>query len=223
MDILFFAAISLYVFWKLREQFGRVDEEEKKQVQEKISRKKELIAAVQSQVMAIQKKVVEQSETQKAANEKIILSFVDQASHEQFRKILILCNISAESFFSGAKSTFENVIKSFATADLVMLRMMLSDKVFEGFESAINSRKTLEQNLITNVIAVSDAKIISAQLLDNVATVTISFVSKQINYVTDKEGKIIEGRKDEIRELNDVWTFRKDIGVINKNWVVLAT
>lgn len=223
MDILFFAAIALYVFWKLREQFGRVDEEERKQVQEKISRKKELIAAVQTQVMAIQKKVVEQSEAQKAANEKTILTLVDQSSQEAFRKILIMCNISADAFIAGAKSTFENVIKSFAAGDLAMLRLMLSDKVFAGFENAINSRKSAEQTLVSNLIAVNEVRIISAQLLDNIATVSISFVSKQINYVTDKEGQIIEGRKDQIRELSDVWTFKKDIGVINKNWVVLAT
>lgn len=221
MDILFFAAIALYIFWKLREQFGRVDEEEKKQVLEKVSRKKEIIAAVQNQVMAIQKKVVEQTDAQKQANEKIINS-IDEASQENFRKILTLCNISAEFFLIGVKSAFEMTIKSFATADLSTLKLLLSDKVFVGFEQAINHRKTLEQNLISNVIAV-DAKIISASIFENSAVIVISFTSKQINYITDKDGQIVEGRKDEIRELNDVWTFKKDIGVTNKNWVISAT
>jgi predicted lipid-binding transport protein (Tim44 family) len=60
-------------------------------------------------------------------------------------------------------------------------------------------------------------------MLENTAVVVISFVSKQINYITDKDSKIIEGRKDEIRELNDVWTFKKDINATNKNWVISST
>lgn len=222
MDIIFFAAIAFYVFWKLREQFGKVDEEEKKQVQEKVSRKKEIINAVQNQVMALQKKTLEQDEVQKAANEKIITT-IDEASQESFRKILTSCNISAEFFLTGIKSAFEMVVKSFATGDLTTLRLLLSDKVFEGFEQAIKQRKTLDQNLVSNVIAISEAKIVSASMIDNSAVVVVCFVSKQINYITNKEGEIIEGRKDEIRELSDVWTFKKDTGAANKNWVIVAT
>jgi len=221
MDILFFAAIACYVFWKLREQFGKVDEEEKKQIQEKVSRKKEIITAVQNQVMSLQKKVIEQTDAQKQANDKII-SLIDSESQEHFRKILTLCNISAEFFLNGVKSAFEMVIKSFATADAPTLKLLLSDKVFAGFEQALSQRKIAEQSLVSNVIAV-DAKILSASMLENTAVVVISFVSKQINYITDKDSKIIEGRKDEIRELNDVWTFKKDINATNKNWVISST
>lgn len=222
MDILFFAAIALYVFWKLREQLGRVDEEEKKQIQEKVSRKKEIIAAVQTQVMALQKKVVEQSDAQKQASEKIIAT-LDEASQEQFRKILALCNISAEFFLTGVKSAFEMSVKSFAAADLVTLKLILSDKVFESFEQAIIQRKLLEQTLVSNVISIDEAKINSVSLLNNSAVVVMSFISKQINYVTNKDGEIIQGKKDEIKEMKDVWTFKKDIGTNNKNWVISAT
>ncbi len=222
MDILFFAAIALYVFWKLREQFGKVEEEEKKKIQDKVSRKKEIINAVQNQVMSLQKKAVEQDEAQKAANEKIILT-IDEAHQESFRKIITACNISAEFFLTGIRSAFEMVVKSFAAADLATLRLLLSDKVFEGFEQAINQRKNVEQNLVSNVIAVNEAQVVSASMRDNSAVVVISFVSKQINYVTNKDGEIIEGRKDAILELKDVWTFKKDFSVTNKNWVIAAT
>jgi predicted lipid-binding transport protein (Tim44 family) len=50
-----------------------------------------------------------------------------------------------------------------------------------------------------------------------------SITSKQINYVSDKEQKIIEGKKDEISEINDIWTFKKDIKSPNPNWLVSAT
>ena len=44
-----------------------------------------------------------------------------------------------------------------------------------------------------------------------------------INYFTDKADQIIEGRKDEISEMHDIWTFKKDLASQNPNWVVSAT
>ncbi|NBV05979.1 MAG: Tim44 domain-containing protein [Proteobacteria bacterium] len=222
MDILFFAAIAFYVFWKLRDQFGKVDEEEVKKVKEKVSRKKEIIAAVQSQVIGLQKKIIEQTEAQNKINEQII-SEVEFGSQDHFRKILASCNISAEFFLNGVKSAFEMTLKSFASEDLATLKILLSEKAFAGFEQEIKRRKAAEQKLVTNLISIDKAQIISASLLNNIAVVTISFVTKQINYITDKSEKIIEGQKDQIKELNDVWTFKKDISLTNKNWVVSAT
>ncbi len=222
MDILFFAAIALYVFWKLREQFGNVGEEEKKRIEENISRRKELITAVHNQVISIQKKITEIAESQKQADEKLIAS-IEPESQEPFRKILLSCAISAEMFMQGVKSSFEMVIKSFASKDKETLRMLVSDKVFEAFISAIENRTSQETNLVSNVIAITDAKIIAVSLVNTNATVVVKFISKQINYVTNKDGAIIEGRRDEIKELEDVWTFTKDLAVQNKNWVVSAT
>ena len=222
MDILFFAAVAFYIFWKLREQFGKVDEEEKKQIQERISRKKEIIAAVQNQVTLVQKKLVEQNEAQKLADEQII-SAVEPSSQESFRKALTACNISAEFFLNGVKSTFEMVIKAFAANDLASLKLMLSDKIYSGFEQAIIQRKIEDKTLISNVISIDKAEIISATLLGNNASVVIKFISKQINYFADKAGVMIEGGRDEIKELTDVWTFKKDITAANKNWVISST
>jgi predicted lipid-binding transport protein (Tim44 family) len=222
MDILFFAAVAFYVFWKLREQFGKVDEGEKKQIDEKISRKKEIIEAVQSQVMTVQKKLAEQNEAQKQINEKII-STLEAGYQDHFRKILTACNISAEFFLNGTKSTFEMVLKAFSSADLQGLKLLLSDKVYAGFEQAINQIKSEEKTLVNNLISVDKAEIVSVSLLNNTALVVIKFVSNQINYIADKTGQIIEGRKDEIKELTDVWTFKKDIVANNKNWVISST
>ena len=222
MDILFFAAIAFYVFWKLREQFGKVDESEKQKVQEKVSRKKEIISAVQNQIALVQKKVVEQNEAQKQTDDKIIEN-LDTTAQEQFRKILTACNISAELFLNGVKSAFELTIKSFVAADLTTLKLLLADKVFSGFEQAINHRKSLEQTLTSNVISIDKAEIKSVSLFENKAVVTVAFASKQINFTSDKDGKIIEGRKDEIKTLSDIWTFKKDLGASNKNWVIAGT
>ena len=113
---------------------------------------------------------------------------------------------------------FEMVINAFAKDDLETLKILLSEKIYQGFELAINNRKNLEQKLNTNLISIDKSEIISAILVDNYASIIVKFYSQQINYITDKDGKIIEGKKDEIAKINDIWTFKKDINSNNPNF-----
>jgi predicted lipid-binding transport protein (Tim44 family) len=224
MDILFFAAVALFIFFKLSKNLGKIDEEEKKQIEEKLAKKRVEILAIQQQfIKQYQERQAGQSlDVNNQADEKIIIQLAEPTK-ENFIKILSACNISATFFVNGAKSAFEMVIKAFAAIDLETLKFMLSDKIYQGFENAINQRKSQEHTLTTNLITVEKAEIISATILGDNASIMVKFVSKQINYISDKQGQIIEGRKDEINEITDTWTFRKDLNVADPNWVVCAT
>ena len=226
MDILFLAAIAFYIFFKLSKQLGKIDEEEKNKIQEKLAqRRSEILVAQQEIVEKINKeKLVGSASTieQKKSEDKIFTN-LDEATKQNLQAILQRCNLSVEFFISGAKSAFEMIIKSFAGADLATLKLLLSDKIYQGFEAAINNRKTQEQILTTNVIAIEKVEIISAMMLENIASITVKFVSKQINYISNKDGAIVEGRKDEIAEITDIWTFKRDVTSPNPNWTVAAT
>ena len=226
MDILFFAAVALFIFFKLNKQLGKIDEEEKKNILDKIAKRREEILAAQAQMAQQnqQPRVVSPLAITDAnpADEKILFA-LDSNTKQNFLSILQSCNISAEFFINGVKSSFEMILKAFSAADMEILKFLLSDKIYKGFEAAVNQRKSQENTLITNVIAVENAEIIAASLAGNMATVTVKIASKQINYISDKNSQIIEGRKDEISDLTDIWTFQKDITSPNPNWVVSAT
>ena len=221
MDILFFAAIAFFIFFKLKAQLGKIDEGEKKQIQDKISQKKQLLESLQNQMMG-QNKMKVVNEEQNKIDEKITSS-LDTNSKDKFFKAIKACNISTEFFLNGAKSAFEMVIKAFAGADLETLKFLLSEKIYAGFEGSINQRKAASQTLVSNLISIEKSEIISASMLGNEALVTIKFVSQQINYVIDKDGQIIEGKKDQIAELTDIWTFKKDVTISNPNWTIVST
>ncbi|OFW80929.1 MAG: hypothetical protein A2887_03940 [Alphaproteobacteria bacterium RIFCSPLOWO2_01_FULL_40_26] len=229
MDIIFFAALAFYIFFKLSKHLGRIDDEEKKQIEIKIAKQKAaMFAAVQQAVqqnVAAPEKVVGAASTaeKKKTVDDEILETLDAATRENLTGILQRTNMTAEFFLQGAKSAFEMVIKAFSAGDLEMLKNLLSEKIFSGFETAINQRKEQEKILITNLIAIEKPEIISAMMLENFASITVKFVSKQINYITSKEGQIIEGRKDEISEIVDIWTFKKDVISANPNWLVSST
>jgi predicted lipid-binding transport protein (Tim44 family) len=225
MDIIFFAALAFYIFYRLNAQLGKIDDEEKKQIQERIAKKREEILEVQKQIIAQQQKIVGSSstgETQNKSEEKF-LSNLDDSSKQTIRDIFQSCNISAEFFSNGAKSSFEMIIKAFAGDDLEVLKFLLSEKIYQGFESAINQRKSREQTLVTNLISIEKAEIISVLLQENFASIVMKFTSKQINYLFDNSGQIIDGKKGEINEITDIWTFKKDVKSSDPNWLLYAT
>lgn len=225
MDILFFAALTFFIFYKLSKQLGKIDEEEKKQIEEKLAKKRAEFLAAQNQIQQQQSSsnnFSQNSEVSDQASEKIINS-LDESNKQNFLNILQSCKISAEFFVNGAKSAFEMIIKAFASNDLETLKFLLSEKIYQGFESAINQRKAEEKTLTTNIISIEKTEIISVMMTENIASIVVKFTSKQINYITNKSGQISDGRKDEISEITDIWTFKKDIQSQDPNWVVHST
>lgn len=224
MDIIFLALLTFYIFFKLSQHLGKIDEEEKKNIQEKIA----LVKKMQKQaeeVILKQEKIVGSASTltKQTVEDDEIIKNLDEKSQENLKNILRLCNITPSFFLHGAKSAFEMVIKAFATADLNILKDLLSDNIYNNFAAAINQRKAEGQVLTTNLIAIEKSEISSALLFENQASIVVKFISKQINYISNKNGEIITGKKDEISEINDVWTFKKDINSENPNWTISAT
>jgi predicted lipid-binding transport protein (Tim44 family) len=224
MDLIILAIITAFIFYRLSKNLGKIDEEEKQQIHKKLLERKKQIEEILERA---------QKTANPSSNSEIIvgsksteikdLSNLDKNSQENLEKIFIACNISYDFFMNGAKMAFEMIINGFAKDDLETLKILLAEKIYQGFESAINNRKNLEQKLNTNLISIDKSEIISAVLVDNFASIIVKFYSQQINFITDKDGKIIEGKKDEISKITDIWTFKKDINSNNPNWIVSAT
>jgi len=221
MEIIFFAAIAFFIFYKLSKEFGKVDENERAEIQKKVAQRREMSAEIKrynEEKKALQ--VVGESST--IIEEKYFIK-LNQADRKNFLNILDRSKITAEFFVNGAKSAFEMILKAFASEDVATLKFLLSEKIYQGFETAINQRKQCGETLVTNLISIEKAEVISAMLFENLASVVVRIVSKQINYIADGDNKILEGKKDEISEVTDVWTLKRDLTSESPNWVVSAT
>ncbi len=223
MEIIFFAALAAVIFFKLFKEFGKIDEEEKSRIEQFFIKKQEQIKEVQRHLIDQAKKQIVEKTLSQLKVEEEILSKIDEPSRAQFSAILTRCNITADFFLNGAKSVFEMVLKNFAEGNLANLQTMLSDNIYRGFESAINHRNLENKKMVTNLISIDDAQIISAQIIDNNAFVVVSLNSKQINYILSQIDEVVEGSKSEISQLRDVWTFKKDLNSSDPNWVVNST
>jgi predicted lipid-binding transport protein (Tim44 family) len=223
MDILIFAIIAIVIFYKLNKQLGKIDEEEKRNIEDKVSLMRrmqdELLKKnnANNQTQPLQQKLIGQSSTIQG------LENVDEATKQNLEAIFSSCNITYEFFINGAKSAFEMVLKAFSDGDISTLKMLLSDKIFSAFQKALDQRNIEQKKLTTNLIAIEKVEIISAITLENNASIVIKFVTKQINYICDKDEKVLEGKKDEINQITDVWTFKKDLTIADPNWIINAT
>ena len=223
MDILILAIIAFVIIFRMKSQLGNVDEEEKAAVKKKLHQKMQQIQKeVMGQAHEAVKKVSEIKEKNELVKNQLTAS-LDDLSEENLDKILKKSNLTLDHFITGAKSAFEMILKAFSENDLTILKQLLSNKIYLGFEKSIQHRQNLGQKLVTNLIAIKNVEISKVDISGNDAIIKINFTSKQINYIKDQNGNVIDGSKEDINELTDVWTFKKDLTSENPNWIIFST
>ncbi len=236
MDILIFAAIAVFIFFKLFEQFGKVDEEQKRDsiknfIKEKTKTSDSSNTANpddnQPRLVAIPGVgIVENNPSQVIVLDEKSQKILEGLSGDLRTNLLIILgqnSLSPSQFVEGAKSAFEIILSAFAIGDLATLKPLISEKIFLQFEADIQNRKSVNQSLNIKIISIDESKITSAKMIENFAHITVNFVSKQINYIVSEKDEIIFGSKTEISTVNDVWTFKKDCNSLDPNWLLVAT
>ncbi len=132
-------------------------------------------------------------------------------------------NFTPQGFIDGAKVAFEMIVENFAKGDRKALRPLLSDGVFENFQSAIKAREAAKESHETTLVSIKSAEIIEARMENRTAFVTVKFVSEQINVTRDKDGRVTEGDPNNVAEISDIWTFARNTRSHDPNWVLVET
>ncbi|MGL4729612.1 MAG: Tim44/TimA family putative adaptor protein [Bosea sp. (in: a-proteobacteria)] len=126
-------------------------------------------------------------------------------------------------FLDGAKGAYEMVVTDFALGNRKSLKGLLSKDVFEGFDSAITEREQKGEKAQTTFVSVDKAEMLSAEVKGKVAHLTVRFASKLITSVKDASGTVIDGNPDVVTDVIDVWTFSRQLGARDPNWLLVAT
>jgi predicted lipid-binding transport protein (Tim44 family) len=126
-------------------------------------------------------------------------------------------------FLEGAGTAFEMIVTAFANADKAGLRPLLSDEVCQQFVTAIDERVAAKETLETRILRLDSSDIVEAELLGRNAQVTVKLTSQQINVTRAMDGSIVDGDPQHPTEKTDFWTFARDTGSADPNWVLVAT
>jgi predicted lipid-binding transport protein (Tim44 family) len=126
-------------------------------------------------------------------------------------------------FVGGAKGAYEMIVQAYSKGDRKTLKTFLAKDVLDGFEGAINDRESRSETSETTFVSIDKADLIGAEMRDKFAHITVSFGSKLINVVRDKAGTVVDGSAEKIVDVNDIWTFARDVSSRDPNWKLVAT
>ena len=126
-------------------------------------------------------------------------------------------------FLGGARAAFEMIVQAFAAGDAAALRPLLSDEVFANFNGAIEERRKAGRTRSTTLVGIRSLDLMEAELQGRNAAVTVKIVSDQINVTQDSEGKTVEGDQTAVTAITDIWTFSRNTRSRDPNWTLVAT
>jgi predicted lipid-binding transport protein (Tim44 family) len=132
-------------------------------------------------------------------------------------------SFAKDSFLAGARAAFEMIVQAYAAGDAATLRPLLSGEVFERFKSAIDQRRRAGETLETTLVGIKSAEILEADLQGRLATVTVKFVSEQVNVTRDASGKVVDGDPSRVTTVTDIWSFARNTRSRDPNWSLVAT
>lgn len=133
-------------------------------------------------------------------------------------------NFKKNEFLDGAKRAFEIIITAFAKADTETLESLVSSKLLKKFQEILNQRHQEEITAETDLIGFTSVEITDVKISKNdVAKITVKFISEQVNLLKDKNDSVIEGDENFVQNITDVWTFERNLNSTNPNWLLVST
>ncbi|AYM11997.1 Tim44 domain-containing protein [Agrobacterium tumefaciens] len=152
------------------------------------------------------------------------LAPVDTALNTSLRELMTKDpTFRPKEFLNGARMAYEMIVMGFADGDRKTLKNLLSKEVFDGFEAAISERESRGEVVKSTFVGIEKADITQAGIRDSEEQITLRIVSQLISATYDKDGKLVDGDPDAVAEVDDIWTFSRDVRSRDPNWRLIAT
>lgn len=152
------------------------------------------------------------------------LAPVDSSLNASLREVMTKDpTFRPKEFLNGARMAYEMIVMGFADGDRNTLKNLLSKEVFEGFEAAISERESRGEVVKSTFVGIEKADITQAGIRDSEVQITLRIVSQLISATYDKDGKLVDGDPDTVAEVDDIWTFSRDMRSRDPNWKLIAT
>lgn len=124
---------------------------------------------------------------------------------------------SVAAFLDGAERAFQLIVTAFAAGDRSSLANLLTPKTRAAFEEGISERENAGNTQVNEIRSLQKAAIQAADLQNAIASITVQFVSDQVNYTRDRADQIVTGT-DAVTEITDLWTFERDLASHDPTW-----
>lgn len=126
-------------------------------------------------------------------------------------------------FLEGAQAAYRMILESFWKGDLDTMRPLVDGHVYDAFAGAVAQRATDGFVLDNRLVAIEQAVIAGAELDRKVALVTVRFEADIAAVTRNADGEVVAGSLSDAVQTRDRWTFRRDIGANDPNWLLVET
>ncbi len=130
---------------------------------------------------------------------------------------------SATAFLEGAGTAFEMIVTAYAKHDIDTLKPLLSSDVYARFATSIQQREERGETMETELVVLKPPKLEAVEVQGTRAVIDLRFQSEQVNIVKDKTGAVIEGDREHVESVTDIWTFAHELASADPNWMLIAT
>jgi predicted lipid-binding transport protein (Tim44 family) len=129
-------------------------------------------------------------------------------------------NFDAGRFMEGARAAYRMILEAFWKGDRETLRDLCDDDSYDAFVEAIDAREARGETLENRLIRIDSAKITAAELNRGEARITVRYHADISAITRDADGKLIAGSMSDAAQTDDLWTFRRQIGSNDPNWLL---
>jgi predicted lipid-binding transport protein (Tim44 family) len=129
-------------------------------------------------------------------------------------------NFDAGRFMEGAEAAYRMILEAYWKGDRETLRDLCDDDSYEAFADAITARDARGEKLDNRLVRIDSAKITAVELNRGEARVTVHYHADISAVTRDADGRMIAGSMSDAAETDDRWTFRRQIGSGDPNWLL---
>jgi len=126
-------------------------------------------------------------------------------------------------FLEGAKSAYRMILEAFWKGDLDTLKSHVEPHIYDAFATSVEQRTKDGLTLDNRLVAIDQAVISEATLERGVAVITVRFEADIAAVTRNTEGEVVAGSLSDAVQKRDLWTFRRDTGSRDPNWLLIET
>jgi predicted lipid-binding transport protein (Tim44 family) len=132
-------------------------------------------------------------------------------------------NFDVARFLEGAQAAYRMVLEAFWKGDEEELARLVSDDVRASFAAAIAAREAAGETLDNRLVAIERAMIEDAELTGKTAVIAVRFDADIAAITRNEAGEVVAGSLSDAVETHDIWSFRRELGTQDPNWVLVDT
>ncbi len=216
IEIVFFAALAAYLFFRLWSVLGRNTAEDEDRQEQKQQKLEEM--GSDNNIISLP------ARPQKPQVENDPYADLPPGIREGLRQLQEKdSTFDLDDFLKGARYAFSMIVEAFAKGDRETLKELLYPEVYDSFRSALDSREAAHQTMETIIEKINRIEIDSIEIQDNQVNITLRYKTHQIITTSDKDGNIIDNPARISLPMTDIWTFSRPIGSDNPNWFLAST